>query len=60
MTDETHEKAIDLTEKALEKLNEGNEKEADKLIEQAKSLDPSAPKEVVEDMEEDAKTRGES
>ena len=49
-----HEKALDLTEQALDKLKDGDEKAADKLIDQAKSLDPSAPKEVVDEMEEDA------
>lgn len=53
-----HEKALDLTEEALEKLTEGNEKAADKLIKEAKRLDPSAPKEVVSDLEEDSKSKG--
>ena len=47
-----HEKALDLTEAALEKLEEGDEAEADKLIEQAKKLDPNAVKEVVKDLGE--------
>ena len=47
-----HEKALDLTEAALEKLEEGDEATADKLIEQAKKLDPAAVKEVVEDLGE--------
>ena len=49
-----HEKALDLTEEALAKLSEGDEKAADALIEQAKKLDKQAPAEVIKDMEEDA------
>ena len=45
---------LDLTEKALEALDTGREEEADKLIEQAKKLDPSAVEEVVQDLEEAA------
>ncbi len=47
-----HEKALDLTEQALEALDKGKEGQADKLIEEAKKLDPSAPAEVVEDLKE--------
>lgn len=56
MSDKTdkHEKALDLTEEALEALDKGREKEADKLIEQAKKLDPSAVEEVVQDLDEAA------
>ena len=60
MSDDKHERALDLTEQALEKLDAGDEKAADKLIDEAKSLDPSAPKEIVADMEEDAKTHDEA
>ena len=49
-----HEKALDLTEEALEKLSDGDEKAADALIEQAKKLDKSAPAEIVKDLDEDA------
>lgn len=55
MTEDTkdkHEQALDLTEQALEALDKGDEGRADKLIEEAKKLDPSAPAEVVEDLEE--------
>ncbi|WP_241671167.1 hypothetical protein [Dankookia rubra] len=52
--DDRHEKARDLGEAALGKLAEGQEAEADRLIEQAKKLDESALKEIVEDLEEDA------
>ena len=60
MSDDKHERALDLTEQALEKLDEGDEKAADKLIDEAKTLDPSAPKEIVADMDEDAKARDEA
>ena len=50
MSDNKHDKALDLTEKALDALDEGNEGTADKLLEQAKKLDPSAIEEVVEDL----------
>jgi hypothetical protein len=49
-----HEKARDLGEEALGKLAEGQEAEADQLIEEAKKLDESALKELVQDLEEDA------
>ncbi|MBN9561872.1 MAG: hypothetical protein J0H14_14270 [Alphaproteobacteria bacterium] len=58
MADEKHEKALDLTEEALEKLNAEDEKAAARLLEKARKLDPSAPEEVVRDMEEDAKNQG--
>jgi uncharacterized protein HemY len=54
MADDKHEKALDLTEQALEKLTDGDDKAADKLLSEAKKLDPSAPAEVVKDMDEDA------
>lgn len=52
MPDDKHEKALDLTEKALDALVEGDEKAASKLIDKAKSLDESAVEEVVHDLEE--------
>lgn len=51
-SNDKHEKALDLTEQALEALDKGNESQADQLIEKAKKLDPSAPAEVVQDLEE--------
>ena len=50
-----HDKALDLTEAGLEALHEGDEKKADKLIEQAKKLDPTAPAEVLKDIEDSTK-----
>lgn len=49
-----HEKALDLTEQALEKLDAGDEPAADKLIAEAKKIDKSAVEEVVADMDEAA------
>ena len=57
MADEKHEKALDLTEQALEKLTKGDDKAADQLLEQAKKLDETAVAEVVEDLDEDAANR---
>lgn len=51
-TKDKHEKALDLTEEALEALDKGDEGRADKLIGEAKKLDPTAPEEIVEDLEE--------
>ena len=56
MADDKHTQALDLTEKALEELDKGNDAKADELVAKAKKLDPSAPAEVVKDMEEDAAT----
>ena len=58
MADDKHEKALDLTEEALEKLADGDDKMADKLIEQAKRLDQGAVEEVVQDLDEDAANHG--
>lgn len=51
-TGKKHEKALDLTEQALEALDKGDERQADHLIDEAKKLDPSAPEEVVKDLGE--------
>ncbi len=51
-----HDKALDLTEEALEALDQGDGKKADSLLEQAKKLDPSAVEEVVSDLDEAAKS----
>jgi F0F1-type ATP synthase membrane subunit b/b' len=52
--DKRHEKARDLGEDALGELAKGHEAKADQLIEQAKKLDKSALREIVEDLDEDA------
>ena len=49
-----HEKALDLTEEALEKLKDGDQAGADALVEKARALDKTAPEEVLHDLEEDA------
>ena len=54
MADEKHDKAIELTEQALEKLTEGDEAAAQKLVDRAKQIDPTAPEEVLRDLDEDA------
>lgn len=59
-SDDKHEKARELTEQALDKLEQGKESAADALIEQAKKIDPTAVAEVVEDLDEDAADRGEA
>ncbi len=52
MSDDKHDKALDLTEQALDALVEGDEKAAAKLVQKAKALDPEAVEEVVHDLEE--------
>ncbi len=47
-----HEKALDLTEDALAAMDKGDDAKADQLIAEAKKLDPSAPKEILKDLEE--------
>jgi hypothetical protein len=53
MADKKHDKALDLTEQALKKLADGDDKAADQLVAQAQTLDPEAPKEVVNDLDEE-------
>jgi hypothetical protein len=57
MSDDKHEKAVDLTEEALGKLADGDQKAADALIEKARKLDRTGPEEVVRDLDEDAARR---
>ncbi len=49
-----HEKALDLAEEAVGEMAQGHDREAEKLIEQSKKLDPSATEEVARDLEEGA------
>ena len=56
MSDDKHEKAVELTEQALDAVEEGDESAAKKLVAEAKKLDPSAIEEVVHDLDEAAKT----
>ena len=53
-TFDKHEKALDLTEQALDAMSEGDEKTADTLLDEAKKLDPAAPGEVLQDLDERA------
>lgn len=53
--DDKHDKALDLTEQALDAMDHGDDKQADKLIAEAKKLDPSAPEEVLKDLDDAAK-----
>ena len=57
MSDNKHDKALDLTEQALEKISEGDDSAADSLIAEAKKLDKTAPAEVLKDLEEDAASK---
>lgn len=52
VTKDKHEQALDLTEQALEALDEGDEGRADQLLKEAKRLDSTAPAEIVEDLKE--------
>ena len=56
MAEDKHDKAVDLTEQALDAMEEGDKKAAEKLIAEAKKLDPSGVDEVVDDLEEAQKT----
>lgn len=56
MADDKHDKALDLTEQALDAMESGDEKKADKLIDQAKKIDKSAVEEVVHDLEDAEKS----
>ena len=60
MAADEHQKAIDLTEQALEKLAENDEKAAQNLVDRAKKIDPTAPQEVLADLDEDAADRASS
>ena len=51
---QAHDKARDLVEDALGKLAENKPGEAEKLIDKAQAIDPSAAQEVVADLDEDA------
>jgi type II secretory pathway predicted ATPase ExeA len=53
-TETQHDKARDIGEDALDALAKGKPEEAQKKIDEAKRLDPSALEELVEDLEEDA------
>ena len=52
--DQAHDTARGLVEDALGKLAEDKPGEAGKLIDKAQAIDPSAAREVVADLDEDA------
>jgi uncharacterized protein HemY len=47
------ERARDIAEQGLDKVIEGDEEEGEKLIDQAKKLDPKAVEELAEEIEHD-------
>ncbi|MGE0224352.1 MAG: hypothetical protein AB7F35_07660 [Acetobacteraceae bacterium] len=51
---DSHEKARDLTEKALGAFADGDERQGHDLVQEAKQLDQSAVQEVLDELEEDA------
>jgi hypothetical protein len=53
MARDEHEKAKDLVEKAVEKASDGDAKGAEKLVDQARKMDPSAIDEVAQEIEQD-------
>lgn len=57
-TDDTYDKARDLAEKALDQYAHGNPEQGDKLAEKAVQIDRHAVEELVDDLDEDAKTTG--
>ena len=57
MADDKHEKALDLTELALEKMTEGDDAAANSLIDKAKKLVKTAPAEILKDLDEDAASK---
>ena len=50
---QAHEQALDLVEEALGKL-EDEPKQAEHLLDKARSIDPGAAREVLDDLDEDA------
>ena len=52
--DNKYDQARDLSEKALDAFVEGDEDKAAKLVDQAKTADPQAVKDVVQELDEDA------
>jgi hypothetical protein len=52
--DATHDKARNLAENAMEAIVKGDDAQADKLLDQARKLDPTAVQEVANDLAEDA------
>ncbi len=59
MEDDKHEKARDTAEEALGAFSEGDEKRGTELAQQAAKIDRSAVEELVQDLDEDAKSNHE-
>ncbi len=57
-TDDHYDQARDLAEAALEQYAKGKTDAGDELAEKAVKIDRHAVEELVEDMDEDAKTTG--
>ncbi len=56
--DNTHDKGRELAEQALEHYAKGDQAGGDKLADKAVEIDPEGAKEVVQDLDEDAKATG--
>ena len=59
-TGDSYDKARDLAEAALGEYAHGHETKGDKLAEQAVKIDRHAVEELVDELDEDAATRGEA
>lgn len=51
--DSKRERARDIAEQGLDKVIEGDEKEGEKMIDQAKKIDPKAVEELAAEIEHD-------
>lgn len=52
--DEKHQKARDIAEEALDEMVEGHDETADALLEASKKLNPTAARELAEELNEEA------
>jgi hypothetical protein len=57
MENNQHDRSVDMTEEALDKYAQGDERGGDDLVQQAKELDQTGPEEVLNDLDEDAARR---
>jgi DNA-binding MarR family transcriptional regulator len=55
MAEDKREKALDLTEKGLEKLDQGEKEEGERLIDEAVKTDPGAVEDVLRDIDQATK-----
>ena len=51
--DSKRERARDIAERGLDKVIEGDDQEGEKMIDQAKKIDPKAVEELAEEIEHD-------